>query len=55
MTAVWAAVGLPLPLDPGEQGGVEGVALGAVASLPRAFPLQFFTGWLLHGDGATRV
>ena len=37
-----ALVGNTLPLDAGEQRGIERVALTAVAALARATPLAFF-------------
>lgn len=47
-----AAVGGALALDAAEQGGVERVALGAVAALARAAVPRFVPGGLAgHGGG----
>ena len=60
MAAELATIGGALAFHPGEQGGVEGIALGAIAALPGAALLQLVFGRLLHrgwtnDDGARKT
>ena len=49
MSAERAEVGFAPAFNPGEERGVEGVALAAKLPLARAHSLLLFLGRLLHG------
>lgn len=49
VTAELAAVSATLALNPGEQGGIERITLGAITALAGAAVLELFLGRLFHG------
>ncbi len=49
LAAEHAAIGAALARDPGDDGGIEGIALGAVTALAGAHALPLVVRGLLHG------